>query len=451
MRDFYVPVNGRQLAIVLFTIVAFAALALAPGGAEASRYVEIKGGKAPGPKKFDKVWVEKRGPRKADTVLVLIPGTGGGAGSVAPIARDLSRGIDRLQTWAVDRRESAFEDTSGFESGDADSAADYYLGFNYARVTPDQVPFVSEWGFRTELRDLRKVIKKAGKGGRKVILGGHSRGASSAVAYAAWDFKGKPGFRSIDGLVLIDGGLAAFGPQEFSKADAEERLAEIRDGDLFNDPLGAGIPEIGPIFSEVGARFAVEKPRETSVLQDNPIIPASLKPDFTVSNEGFLGFIFDDTTSPPGFASLRIRAGMLADSGDPRQWVDGQITPLQDFAKAFSREPANATTWYYPTRMVLDTAAANALQPTPASRLLDLEIKHADRINVPLYAIQTELTSGGVIAGAETVIAQSRIKRSKLVDASRSMSHLDPVLAPAKTNRFTKSVTPFLKRIARGR
>jgi hypothetical protein len=142
---------------------------------------------------------------------------------------------------------------------------------------------------------------------------------------------------------------------------------------------------------------------------------------------------------------------MLADSGDPRQWVDGQITPLQDFAKAFGREPANATTWYYPNRMILDTAAANALRPTPASRLLGLEIKHADKINVPLYAIQTDLTGGGVIAGAEKVISESRIKRSKLVDASRSMSHLDPVLAPAKTNRFTKSVTPFLKQIARGR
>jgi hypothetical protein len=79
------------------------------------------------------------------------------------------------------------------------------------------------------------------------------------------------------------------------------------------------------------------------------------------------------------------------------------------------------------------------------------EIKHADKINVPLYAIQTDLTGGGVIAGAEKVISESRIKRSKLVDASRSMSHLDPVLAPAKTNRFTKSVTPFLKQIARGR
>jgi hypothetical protein len=96
MRDFHVPVFGRQLTIVLFTVVAFAALALAAGGAEANRYVEIKGGKAPGPKKFDKVWVEKRGPRKADTVLVLIPGTSGGAGSVSPIARDLSRKVDGL-------------------------------------------------------------------------------------------------------------------------------------------------------------------------------------------------------------------------------------------------------------------------------------------------------------------------------------------------------------------
>ncbi len=440
------------MSVAILTVLALLAAWLAPPAkAAATRYVEVKGAQAPGPKELDKVWVEKRGPRGADAVLVLIPGTGGGAGSVSPIARDLSKRIKGMQVWGFDRRSQAFEDTSGFETGDADAAAAYYLGFNYDRVTADEVPFVSEWGFRTEMKDLRKVIRKAGKGGREVILGGHSRGASSAVAYAGWDFNGRPGYRSIDGLVLIDGGLAAFGPQDFSKADAEERLAEIRDGDLFNDPLGAGIPEIGPIFSEVAARYALEQPRTASALQDNPIIPASLKPPFQVSNEGFLGFVFDDTTSPEGFASLRIRAGRLADSGSPRQWVDGQKTPIGDFAEAFSREPANATEWYYPTRMVLDTAAANSLRMTPAAKLLGLEIRHADRINVPLYAIQTELTSGGVIAGAETVIAGSRIKRSKLVNAEKSMSHLDPVLAPAKTNRFTKSVTPFLKKIVRGR
>lgn len=428
--------------------VVLAATIAAPAAA-APRYVAVKGAPAPGPKKYDKVWVEKRGPRDADTVLVLIPGTGGGAGSVSPIASALSRRVDGLQVWGFDRREQAFEDTSGFETGDADDAADYYLGFNYDRVLADEVPFVSEWGFRTEMRDLRKVIRKAGKRGREVILGGHSRGASSAVAYAAWDFNGKGGFRGIDGLVLIDGGLAAFGPQQFSKAEAQARLAEIRAGDLFNDALGAGIPEIGPIFSELGARYAVEQPQAEAALQSNPLIPPSLKPSFPVTNQGFLGFIFDDTTSPPGFAALRIRAGMLADAGDPRPWVDGQNTPIGDFAKAFAREPANASEWYYPTRMVLDTAAANSLRRTPAARLLGLEIKHAKRINVPLYAIQTDLTNGGVLAGARTVVDGSRIPRSTLVDASETMSHLDPVLAPARSNEFTQTVTPFLKRIAR--
>jgi pimeloyl-ACP methyl ester carboxylesterase len=423
------------------------AAALATPAAAAPRYVTVKGAPAPGPKKYDKVWVEKRGPRDADSVLVLIPGTGGGAGSVAPIARDLSRRVDGLQVWAFDRREQAFEDTSGFETGDADDAADYYLGFNYDRVLAEDVPFVSEWGFRTEMRDLRKVIRKAGKGGRQVILGGHSRGASSAVAYAAWGFRGGGGFRSIDGLVLIDGGLAAFGPQGFTKAEAAARLAEIRAGDLFNDALGAGIPEIGYILSELAARYAVEQPQAKSALQGEPLIPPSLKPSFPVTNEAFVGFIFDQTTSPPGFESLRIRAGMLAAAGDPRPWVDGENTPIGDFAKTFAREPANAAEWYYPNRMVLDTAAANSLRRTPAARLLGLEIKHAKRINVPLYAIQTELTGGGVLEGARKVIDESRITRSKLVDASKTMSHLDPVLAPARTNGFTQTVTPFLKRI----
>ena len=450
MRDAHVPVLIRPVTIALSAFaLLFVALALMPGHASASRYVAVKGAKAPGPKKFDKVWVEQHGSAKAKTVLVLIPGTGGGAGSVAPTAGDLAKRVDGLQVWGFDRREQAFEDTSGFTSGDADSASAYYLGFQYDRVTADEVPFVAEWGFRTEMRDLRKVIRKAGKGGRRVILGGHSRGASSAVAYAAWDFNGRPGYKDLDGLVLIDGGLAAFGPQDFSKKDAKQRLAEIRDGDMFSDPLGAGIPEIGPIFSEVGARYAVEQPQQKSKLQDNPIIPASLKPPFPVTNQGFIGYIFDETTSPDGFAALRIRAGQLAESGDPRPWVSGENTPIENFAAAFSREPANATEWYYPNRMILDTAAANALRPTAASRFLDLEIKHAREIDIPLYAIQTDLTGGGVLAGAKTVIEGSRIKRTKLVDASKAMSHLDPVLAPAKTNRFTKTVTPFLQRIAK--
>lgn len=435
---------------ILASMVAMALVALLlPGSAAAGKYVEVKGAKAPGPDEFDRVFIEKHGPRKAGAILVMIPGTGGGAGSIAQTSKDLAKRVDNLQVWGFDRREQAFEDTSGFDGRDPDAAADYYLGFQYDRVLAEDVPFVSKWGFRVEMNDLRKVIRKAGKGGRQVFLGGHSRGASSAVAYATWDFNGKPGYKSIDGLFLVDGGLAAFGPQDFTLAQAQEGLLEIRDGKLFNDPLGAGIPEIGPIFSELAALYADERPDELSALQDNPIIPASLKPPFPVTNEAFLGYVFDANTSPPGFDALRIRAGGLAPNGEPRPWVSGENTPIESFAETFSREPANATEWYYPRRMVLDTAAANALRPTRASAFLGLKIQHTEDVDVPLYAIQTDLTSGGVLAGAKVLIQSSEIKRTRLIDAANGMSHLDPVVAPAATNRFTKSAAKFLQRLVK--
>jgi len=433
------------LAVTLAAVLIWPAVAPA-----ASRYGSQPGAPAAGPDRYDRVWVERHGPESAKTVLVLIPGTGGGAGSVAPVARDLARQVRGLQVWGFDRRSQAFEDRSGFQGADPAKALDYYLGFKYRRVLSEDSRFVAEWGFATELNDLRRVIRRASDGGRRrVILGGHSRGASSAVAYAAWDFNGRPGYRDLDGLVLIDGGLAAFGDQELSLQDATTRLAELRAGQVFNDALGAGIPEIGPIFSELVALYARKLPDQASVIQPNPLVPASLRPAFPVTNEGFLGSIFDKTSSPPSFAALRLRAGALAASGDPRPWVDGENTPIQRFAAAFSREPANATEWYYPRRMVLDTNAANALQRTPAADLLGLRLFHTARIDVPLYAIQTDLTGGGVLRGARAVVRRSKIRRPVLVDASATMSHLDPVLAAPETNRFTRTVTPFLRSIAR--
>ena len=56
-----------------------------------------------------------------------------------------------------------------------------------------------------------------------MILGGHSAGASTAVAYAAWDFGGHPGYRDIDGLVLIDGGLLGSFAEATRKVLADPR------------------------------------------------------------------------------------------------------------------------------------------------------------------------------------------------------------------------------------
>ena len=427
-------------------VTVAACLSLCAPAAALDRYVPMKAPPGPGPAKYDRVFVKQLGPTSARTVLVLVPGTNGGAGGIVPVARDIVRRVPRLQVWIVDRREQAFEDTSVFRTGDPQRAQDYYLGFQYKRVAGENAKFAAEWGLKLQLSDLRSVVRRAAKGGRRVILGGHSAGASTAVAYAAWDFGGRPGYRDIDGLVLIDGGLLG----SFRSADlarARRDLADIRAGDVFNDLAALGIPEIGPIFTEVGALLAYRRPDEPSVLQETPGVPDSVKPSVRVTNEAFFGYAFDETTSPGYLATIHIRAGRLADTGDPRGWQDGELTPIQRHARAWAAESPNATEWYYPRRLRLDIDAASPLRQTAAARFLGLRLMHGRRIDVPLYAYSTDLTEGGVARGARRLAAISRVPKSRVID-DRQAAHLDPLSAAPRRNRFLKTVVPFLKQAA---
>src|SRR5215212_5837299 len=204
-------------------------LAAAPAGAAK---IVIKGAPAAGPATYDEVIAWTYGPRKARTVLVLVPGTSGGAGSLSPVARELVKRVKGLQVWAVDRREEAFEDESVFRTGSLAEIRDYYVQGNYVR--PGDVPFVADWGLVTQTRDLRRIVRRASDGGRrKVLLGGHSRGASQALAYAAWDFGGRAGFRDLAGLVLIDGGLLGWlrkgASQPYTRDSARAAVDKLRD------------------------------------------------------------------------------------------------------------------------------------------------------------------------------------------------------------------------------
>ena len=108
---------------------------------------------------------------------------------------------------------------------------------------------------RTALDDARRVVRAAGRGGREVILGGHSLGASLTAAYAAWDFHGKPGFRDVDGLVLIDGGLlGSF--DAYDLAQAQEQIAQLQTSNPFADLFGNGIAESAGLFAEIGGIYA---------------------------------------------------------------------------------------------------------------------------------------------------------------------------------------------------
>ena len=450
-------ISRRNLTAAL--IGAAVGLALAPGAALAGLTVEpevVPGANAPGPAEYDQVYVSKVGPSDADRVLVLMPGTSGGAGDFTLLAEDLVAAVPDLQVWSVDRREQALEDTSKFEEVAAGTATpqdafDYYLNWivssvpsHYQPLDPEEYDFTERWGLRVALRDVREVVKLAREDGREVYLGGHSLGASAAAAYAAWNFDGRAGYRDIEGLVLIDGGLQGTF-DSYTRDEAETQLLGLP-GSPWADLLGLGLPWAAGAFAESGAWFAREDPTGASALQDFPLLPAAFKPTDEVTNRGLLGYAFDKSTSPPALALIQVRAGELGPLPEPRDWADGEVTPIARLAETFGQEPANAVEWYFPKRLSIDVNGANALRRNAVARFLNLPLRHGDEIDVPLLAIQTDLTQGGVLEGAKNLIRSSEIPRNRsvLINAEDSMSHLDPLTAAPALNPLVQEMGDFL-------
>ena len=289
------------------------------------------------------------------------------------------------------------------------------------------------------------MVLSARRQGKRVILGGHSLGASMTVAYASWDFDGHPGYEDLDGLVLIDGGLLG----SFSTPDLAATKKAIKALDTngpFVDLLGLKLPWAAGVFAETGAIPRCEEPTAPSTAQSFPLLPAAFKPPIPATNRGLLGYALDASTSPKALALIHVRAGTLGPNGD---WVDGEVTPIARLAQTFGQEPANATEWYFPAKLSIDVDAVNALTRNAQSDFLRLRPWHRRAVDLPLYALQTDLTHGQVLRGARRFIAGSKIPRGRsvLVDASATESHLDPLTAAPERNRFLQTVVPFLRKL----
>lgn len=432
-----------------------AALALAATPAAArENVIAVPTPAAAGPAQFNQVTVHQFGPAKGKRVLVLMPGTQGGAGDFTLDARYLVKRVPGLQVWAIDRRTQALEDTATFAAAERgeislQQAFDYYLnfqGFHFRGANED--PYAREWGMAVALNDAHAVVRLARRHGRKVVLGGHSLGASLTAAYAAWDFNGRPGYKDLAGLVLIDGGLlGSF--DAYDLAQAQQAVSALQTSSPFLDLLGIGLPEAAGLFAEIGGLYAEKEPASSATtLQSYPLLPAQFNPPFPVTNRALLGYAFDRDSSPAELGLLHINAGSLAPSGDPRDWVDGGVTPVSRLAATFGQEPTNAVEWYFPTRLTIDTNGADQMTQNDVASFLGLRLTHTRKVNLPLYAIATDLAGANVLDGARNLIRRSKITRreSMLVNRNPLMSHLDPLTAAPKTNAFLKTIVPFLDR-----
>lgn len=456
------PHRCRLPLAVLLVLALGAAVAAPPAGAAVpERVVAIKGVSAAGPARYNRVKVLQTGPRSARHVLVLMPGTQSGAGEFKLVARDLVRRVPDLQVWSVDRRENAFDDTFVFKAGDPAKAFDYYLNFKAVegrRFTPVDAaaaPFAKRWGLGVTLGDLRRVVLAARRGGRRVILGGHSLGASLAAVYAAWDFGGRPGHRDVDGLVFIDGTTLGGGDPSRtirSVAQARAQLADL--AAPASSPFSTFVEGLPPwaagIFIESASLYARTRPDAASTLQTYPLVGTIVRPPFRLTNEALIGYTVDPRTSPAALTLFRIHSGRLAASGDPRGWIDDGITPVQRLAEIYVEDPIDGAEWFQPLRLSIDLTGARDLRRTALSDYLKLRPWHLRGVDVPVYAFETSLTNGRVIRGAKQFIARSRVprSRSRLVSDPRQ-SHLDPIAALPGRNRFVTTVVPFLKRLTR--
>ncbi|MBW8821424.1 MAG: alpha/beta hydrolase [Streptomyces sp.] len=427
-------------------LLAAGAGSAAAAGPVREPYVPLTVGSGGGPVGTDRVHVLKVGPDTARTVLVMVPGMFGAANDFRWAARDLVAAVPGVQVWAFDRREENLADRSGFRT--ADPAA-YYLDGHYRSQDPAASAFAAGWGLTRTLEDLRAVVRAAARGGRRVVLGGHSWGATTAMAYAAWDFDGCPGYRDVAALVLVDGGVrGAFDgtgePVADSPEQVKERLAAIEGGAVFDMTLSAvGLgdrAESTQIWYQLAGWYAQRDPDGPSVLQ--PRMPDALRPPVPVTNAGLLGTLVDAGIGWPN--DISVHSGHLADSGEPRGWVDDGITPIDRVATAYAGGPEPAVwEWYWPARLSVDLDVTDSYADTDTARSLGLRLKHAAGLDVPLYAFQTSYAKGTIVSAAREVVADSRIPYARY-ETDNGMNHLDPLFAAPQHNTFTRTLAPFL-------
>lgn len=451
-------------------------------------------------------------PKPARAIVVMMPGFLGGAGSVDGLARAVVRrstAQDSYEAWAIDRRANLLEDTWGEDVAevlqDPSQAHAYY--FEGAEVqgktfsgflTGAAMPWLSEWGLATTVGDLHNVLALVPAADRssRVVLLGHSLGASIVEEYAAWDFSGTAGFHDLAGLVLVDGvaGVEGQSTLPVDQTTYEQGGAMTPGG--FGPSLGL-LKDIRPGNTVFTLPFLGEKVYATAEYVamaahwQGPTVTADSNRDDLLSvllattplprmtNRAAFGFAFNRDSAalsfiavscgePTGGAVGPVTSALGTTIQAPTQanatygWVEyDQSNPrgntsIDDFARAWYEGPQlNFGEWYFTQRLVLDPPVAGTLVMSPADwpvQVYGLAAEHGRDIDVPILgaACALEQTTSVFDALAATVttpaskfqtIAQPQLTHLDCVDGTddpgSSVQHwYDEVIA------FAQSATP---------
>lgn len=367
-------------------------------------------------------------PAQLEAILVLMPGLLGGAGDFDEMARAIvQRGKGDVEVWTVDRRSVLLNDFTGMQAAWNKQDPSIAIGYYFSGVSIDNktyagmplttsVPYMSEWGLDTTLRDLNTIMALIPQQYRKtnLFLGGHSLGAWIAEDYAAYDFGNDPttttnaGFNNIAGVVLLDGGgsglmqtmtasqyISGSGtPQDVAGMNfTMPSLDQIRQNPsnvMVVSLIGSAMGSLGAAveamflnmftFVQIEGMYALLEPDQVSpmlrISQFDLIATALLgNMQFKATNQAMLGFAMDRNFNPISIMSATLGSpdGPLksAQSGffpgitvsQPTNkgtiiytWnSQNHITRITDLAAVLSNTYTTMSERYFPTRLLLDT------------------------------------------------------------------------------------------------
>lgn len=254
-----------------------------------------------------KHWYGGKKPSTPKVVMVLVPGFFGGTENFAYTGERLVERFHRMQVWVVERRNNLLENRCGMEHAQKSGysatqlMALYYLSgspsFTGCPEASDEAdPNVwdgvanehslsqteaadvgmADWGLETELKDIRAVVRDARKEypNAKVVLGGHSLGGMTTQLYAGWRFGRKAssaGWKTIDGVVLIDGAVNGPGWTDEMVPQSFATRAMTEAGQFYWDDLDGG-PILG-LLAEFGALAAIQSPDVESFIWTSLVPP----------------------------------------------------------------------------------------------------------------------------------------------------------------------------------
>jgi hypothetical protein len=213
------------------------------------------------------------------------------------------------------------------------------------------------------------------------------------------------------------------------------------------------------VFNVLGSTATVLEPDEPSIGYASPLIPDNLKPPVAPTNTAQYGYALDLDTSPDGLELVQMHIGRLADSGEPRGWVDDELVPVERAARMFSglvegeggdeALGVDGTAWYHPRRLSIDSGAVNGGIENPAQEVLGVRAIHGTDLDLPIYALETTFGAGRVLNGARLLADQAGIPDSELtlVDESGRLTHTDPMGVETSQNPLAETLVPFLQDI----